>query len=65
VAVHKISYSLHALVRGQPVNNETIVDKSIIKPKVRRDLLASAGRFASRSEVDFYLLLKLRDKDLI
>jgi hypothetical protein len=62
-----MSYSLHALVRGQPVNNETIVDKSqsIIKPKVRRDLLASAGRFASRSEVDFYLLLKLRDKDLI
>jgi hypothetical protein len=29
---------------GEPVNNETIIDRSIIKPEVRRELLASAGQ---------------------
>ena len=36
VPVHKTSCSLHTLVRWQPVNNETIIDWSIIKPEVRR-----------------------------
>jgi hypothetical protein len=49
------------MVRGQPVNNETIIDRSVIKPEVRRELPTSDGRFASRSEEDFNLLL--RDKD--
>ena len=55
--------SLHSLVRGQPVNNETIIDQSTMKPEVTRELCAFADRFASRSEEDINLLL--RDKDAI
>jgi hypothetical protein len=29
----------------QPVNNETVIDRSTIKPEVRRELLVSTSKF--------------------
>jgi hypothetical protein len=70
VLVHKTSCSLRALARGQPVNNEAIIDRSKIKPEVRRELFASTSKIKAKSFQEFLhvcrsVLLQFRNQGAI
>jgi hypothetical protein len=53
IPVHKMSCSPHAFARGQPVNNETIIGRSIIRLEVRHKLFMSTSKFEATSFQEF------------
>ena len=55
---HKTSCSLHVFVRGQLVNNETIIDRSIIKAEVSGGKFRVLSRISACLQIGFITVSK-------